>query len=60
MQAVREATLMNIPVVGIVDADADSSALVYPICCNDDSLRSISLVLGVLERAIIEGLSKCA
>ncbi len=41
--AVREATKLNIPVVAIVDSNADPENINYIIPGNDDALRSISL-----------------
>ncbi len=41
--AVREATKLNIPVVAIVDSNADPDNIDYIIPGNDDALRSISL-----------------
>ncbi len=41
--AVREATKLNIPVVAIVDSNADPDNIDYVIPGNDDALRSISL-----------------
>ena len=41
--AVREAAKLNIPVVGIVDSNADPENIDYIIPGNDDALRSISL-----------------
>lgn len=56
MEAVREATIMNIPVVGVVDTDADAGSVLYPVFCNDDSIESLAVVIGVLERAAKDGL----
>ena len=41
--AVREATKLNIPVVAIVDSNADPENIDYIIPGNDDALRSINL-----------------
>ena len=41
--AVKEATKLNIPVVAIVDTNADPENIDYVIPGNDDALRSISL-----------------
>ncbi|KAL3463797.1 ribosomal protein S2, flavodoxin-like domain-containing protein [Aspergillus heterothallicus] len=47
----HECGLNNIPTIGIIDTDADSTKVTYPIPANDDSLRSVSLIAGVLGRA---------
>jgi small subunit ribosomal protein S2 len=41
--AVKEATKLNIPVVAIVDTNADPDNIDYIIPGNDDALRSINL-----------------
>ena len=41
--AVLEAKKLNIPVVGIVDSNADPELIDYVIPGNDDALRSINL-----------------
>ncbi|KAL2843664.1 ribosomal protein S2, flavodoxin-like domain-containing protein [Aspergillus pseudoustus] len=47
----HECGLNNVPTIGIIDTDADSTKVTYPIPANDDSLRSVSLIAGVLGRA---------
>ncbi|KAK4203460.1 putative mitochondrial SSU ribosomal protein S2 precursor [Triangularia verruculosa] len=47
----RECAVATIPTVGIVDTDADPSWVTYQIPANDDSLRSVALIAGVLGRA---------
>ncbi|KAF2459399.1 ribosomal protein S2, flavodoxin-like domain-containing protein [Lineolata rhizophorae] len=51
----RECGQNNIPTIGIIDTDADPSWVTYQIPANDDSLRSVQLVAGVLGRAGEEG-----
>src|SRR5579863_7707415 len=53
--AVKEAVLMGIPVVGIVDTNADPSLIDYVIPANDDSPQSINLILGYLADAVARG-----
>ncbi len=43
--AVAEARRLNIPIVAIVDSNADPSVVDYPIPGNDDSVRSIRIIL---------------
>ena len=43
--AIDEAKVRGIPVMGIVDANADPSGVTYPIPGNDDSIRSIRFLL---------------
>lgn len=53
--AVKEAALMGIPVIGIVDTNSDPSLVDIVIPANDDSARSISLILNVLGEAAARG-----
>jgi ribosomal protein S2 len=54
--ALREATNNQIPTIGIVDSDCDPRCVTYSIPANDDSLRSVEYIMGVLSRAGEEGL----
>ncbi|KAL4949766.1 ribosomal protein S2, flavodoxin-like domain-containing protein [Aspergillus filifer] len=47
----HECGLNNIPTIGIIDTDADASRVTYPIPANDDSLRSVGVIAGVLGRS---------
>lgn len=58
VNAVREATKMGIPVVAIVDTNADPSAVKYPIPCNDDAIKAIQLVVGYVQQAVETGKAK--
>ncbi len=51
--AVREARRVGIPVVGITDTNADPEAVDYPIPGNDDAIRSIDLLTGVIAKTIV-------
>ena len=52
--AIKEATSMGIPVVAIVDSNTDPEKISYPIPANDDSLRTIQLLIGSIADAILE------
>ena len=52
--AIREAKRLNIPVFGIVDTNGDPDLVDYVIPGNDDAVRSVKIVLGVLTNAICE------
>ena len=54
--AVNEATKLGIPVIGILDTNADPDELQYPIPGNDDAIRSVSLLTRVIADAAAEGL----
>ena len=50
--ALAEAKRLNIPIVALVDTNADPDLVEYPIPGNDDSLRSIGLICEVLGETI--------
>jgi small subunit ribosomal protein S2 len=52
--AIAEAHRLNIPIVALVDTNADPDEVDYPIPGNDDSLRSIGLIAEVLGETIKE------
>ena len=54
--ALREATALRIPTIGLVDTDGDPQLVDIPIPGNDDSLRSIEVVIADLMSAVSEGL----
>ena len=54
INAIREARKLNIPVFGIVDTNCNPDDVDYVIPGNDDAVRSVKLVLGVLNNAICE------
>ena len=51
--AVNEARRLNIPVVALVDSNADPTHINYPIPANDDAIRSIRIVLQNLIDPVI-------
>lgn len=52
--AIREARKLNIPVFGVVDTNCDPDDVDYVIPGNDDAVRSVKVLLGVLTNAICE------
>ena len=51
-KAVAEAKNLNIPVIGIVDTNADPEVIDFPIPGNDDSRRSINLYCDLVQQTI--------
>ncbi len=51
--AVREANRLGIPVVAIADTNADPDMLTVAIAGNDDAIRSVSLITGVMADEIL-------
>lgn len=50
--AIKEARILGIPVFGIVDTNCDPDMVDYVIPGNDDAVRSVKLLIGVLTNAI--------
>ena len=53
--AVKEARKLGIPIVAIIDTNADPDLIDYPIPANDDAMRSIKLLTGLITDSIVEG-----
>ena len=54
INAIHEARRLNIPVFGIVDTNCDPDDVDFVIPGNDDAVRSVKVILGVLANAICE------
>lgn len=52
--AIKEARILGIPVFGVVDTNCDPDMVDYVIPGNDDAVRSVKLMIGVLANAIAE------
>ena len=52
--AILEAKKLNIPVFGLLDTNADPEEVNYGIPANDDAVKSVQLVCGILADAIVE------
>ena len=52
--AVKEAKILGIPVVGMVDTNCDPDDVDYVIPANDDAIRAVKLITGCMADAIIE------
>ena len=53
--AVKEAQRMGVSTVALIDTDSDPDVVDLPIPGNDDSIRSIELILARLADAVLEG-----
>ena len=58
VNAVREARKLSIPIVAIVDTNADPSLIDYPIPANDDALKTIQLICDYVKQAVDQGKAK--
>ncbi|MBC8323737.1 MAG: 30S ribosomal protein S2 [Candidatus Marinimicrobia bacterium] len=56
--AVLEARLLEIPVVGIVDTNTNPNSVDYPIPANDDSIRTIQLIIAAIADEILTAADK--
>lgn len=56
--AVREARKLSVPIVAMVDTNADPSQVTYPIPANDDAIKAIELIVGYVQTAILAGKAK--
>ena len=56
--AVKEATILGIPIIAIVDSNTDPTIIDYPIPANDDSIRTIQLIMSVIANAILDSTAK--
>jgi len=56
--AVAEARRVGVPVVALLDTDCDPDMVDISIPANDDSIRSVSMILGRLTDAIVEGVAQ--
>jgi small subunit ribosomal protein S2 len=53
--AVKEASRLNIPIVALVDTNANPEPISYPIPANDDAIRAVRLIAERIADSIIEG-----
>jgi len=53
--AVREARRLGLPIIGLVDTNCDPDEVDYVIPGNDDAIRSCSLVIKAIAKAIEDG-----
>ena len=56
--AVKEAQKLNIPIFAICDTNSDPELVDFPIPANDDASKSVALIVGVIGKAMEEGLSE--
>ena len=58
VNAIKEAKTIGVPVVAVVDTNADPTLIDYVIPGNDDAIKGIDLLLSYVSQAIIEGQTK--
>ena len=52
--AIKEAKRLDIPVIAIVDSNTNPHKVLYPIPANDDSMRTIQLIIGALADYVLD------
>ena len=52
--AVQESHILGIPTVAIVDTNCDPEEITYVIPGNDDAIRAVKLIAGMIADAVIE------
>ena len=55
--AVKEANILKIPVIAVVDTNCDPDPIDHIIPSNDDAIRAIKLIVGKMADAALEGLN---
>jgi small subunit ribosomal protein S2 len=55
--AIEEANKLGIPVVAVVDSNADPQGVAFPIPGNDDAIRAINLYCDLIAGAVFDGIS---
>jgi len=55
--AVREANILKIPTVAVVDTNCDPDVIDHIIPSNDDAIRAIKLIVGKMADAALEGIA---
>lgn len=56
INAIKEAKTIGVPVVALVDTNADPTPVDYVIPANDDAIKGVKLLLEYVSAAITEGL----
>lgn len=54
--AIKEANKLNIPIIGMVDTNADPDLVTHVIPSNDDAIRSVKLIVNIIASAAEEGM----
>lgn len=58
VNAVREAKKLGLPIVAIVDTNADPTDITYPIPANDDAIKALQLYADYFKSAVETGKAK--
>lgn len=58
VNAVREATKLGLPIIGLTDTNADPTVVTLPVPINDDAIKTIELVTDYIKQAVAAGQAK--
>jgi small subunit ribosomal protein S2 len=58
--AIKEARKLGLPIIALVDTNADPSLVDFPVPCNDDAIKTIQLVADYVKQAVEAGKAKLA
>ncbi len=58
--AIKEARRLEIPIIGVIDTNADPDEVDYPIPANDDAIRAVALLSRVMADAALDGTGRRA
>ncbi len=56
--AIAEAKKLGLPIIGVLDSNADPRGITYPIPANDDAVKAIQLIADEISEACIRGKQK--
>ncbi len=56
--AIKEANKLGIPVVGVIDSNADPEGISHPIPGNDDAIRAIGLYCDLIVGSVLDGIQE--
>ncbi|MFQ6611826.1 MAG: 30S ribosomal protein S2 [Fidelibacterota bacterium] len=56
--AIMEANRLGIPIIAIIDSNTDPTMIDYPIPANDDSIRTIQLIIAAVADTVLESTGK--
>jgi small subunit ribosomal protein S2 len=56
--AVKEARKLNVPIVALVDTNANPHLVTYPVPCNDDAIKTVRLICSYVKQAVEAGKAK--